>query len=157
MDYRRGVLVAASYKHIQYRRGIQKDFDNVNPKLKAGEAAFATDTNVLKVGDGVNRWRNLPEFVSSKKFKSAKISFDLPSISSGAYHSEVLDFPDLSTNDEYFIAVSPKSDISSTLNVEQAFHSGENKITVKFLATANQSSVTNFTLYAIAQPNFSII
>ena len=82
------VLVAASYKHIQYRRGIQKDFDNVNPKLKAGEAAFATDTNVLKVGDGVNRWRNLPEFVSSKKFKSAKISFDLPSISSGAYHSE---------------------------------------------------------------------
>ena len=46
--------------------------------------------------------------------------------------------------------MSPKSDISSTLNVEQAFHNGENKITVKFLATANQSSVTNFTLYAIA-------
>ena len=142
--------MAASYKHIQYRRGTQKDFDNVNPKLKAGEAAFATDTNVLKVGDGVTRWRNLPEFISSKKFKSEKIIFDLPSISSGSYHSQVLSFPDLSTNDEYFISVSPKSDISSTLNVEQAFHSGDNQITVKFLATANQSPVTDFTLYAIA-------
>ena len=75
--------MSASYKHIQFRRGTQNDLDKANPILKQGESAFATDTNVLKIGDGQTRWRNLPEFVSTRTFNTSAITTTIPAITNG--------------------------------------------------------------------------
>ena len=142
--------MAASYKHIQQRRGTQKDFDSVNPLLRAGEAAFATDTNVLKVGNGTDKWRDLPEFISSKKLKKLKAIVDLPAISSGDYYSKTISFPGLLATGEYFISASPHASIDSNLTVEQAFHSANGEVTVKFLANSSQSPTTDLILYIVS-------
>ena len=62
--------MSASYKHIQFRRATQNELDKANPILKEGESAFATDTNVLKIGDGQTAWRNLSEFISTRVLKT---------------------------------------------------------------------------------------
>ena len=44
---------------IQVRRGTAAEFSAANPVLGAGEPAFETDTNVLKVGDGSTAYNSL--------------------------------------------------------------------------------------------------
>lgn len=44
---------------IQLRRGTASEFASANPTLGAGEPAFATDTNTLKVGDGSTAYASL--------------------------------------------------------------------------------------------------
>lgn len=45
---------------IRFRRGSTGAWAVANPVLAAGEPGFATDTYVLKVGNGVNAWDTLP-------------------------------------------------------------------------------------------------
>lgn len=45
---------------FQIRRGTQEDFDAANPILRAGEPAYAINTNVFKIGDGITPWKDLP-------------------------------------------------------------------------------------------------
>ena len=45
---------------FQLRRAIASNWTSTNPILKAGEPGFETDTYKLKIGDGINTWRNLP-------------------------------------------------------------------------------------------------
>jgi hypothetical protein len=48
---------------IQLRRGTATQWANTstgNPILAVGEMALETDTNLFKVGDGFNRWNDLP-------------------------------------------------------------------------------------------------
>ena len=47
------------YSQIQLRRGSSAEFTSSNPVLASGEPAFAVDTNVLKIGDGINPWLSL--------------------------------------------------------------------------------------------------
>lgn len=44
---------------IQLRRGTAGTLSAANPVLGVGEPAFETDTNVLKVGDGVTSYNSL--------------------------------------------------------------------------------------------------
>ena len=44
---------------IQYRRGTSAQWASVNPVLASGEVGFATDTNEIRVGDGVSPWTSL--------------------------------------------------------------------------------------------------
>lgn len=48
-----------SKTRIQVRRGTAAEFSSANPVLGAGEPAFETDTNVLKVGDGSTAYNSL--------------------------------------------------------------------------------------------------
>lgn len=48
---------------IQLRRDTSVNWGAVNPTLLNGEPGFETDTNKLKVGDGVNAWNALPYIV----------------------------------------------------------------------------------------------
>ena len=48
-----------SNTRIQVRRGTAAEFSAANPVLGAGEPAFETDTNVLKVGDGSTAYNSL--------------------------------------------------------------------------------------------------
>ena len=45
---------------FQLRRATASNWTSTNPILKAGEPGFETDTYKLKIGDGINTWRNLP-------------------------------------------------------------------------------------------------
>ena len=47
---------------IQFRKGTLAQFNSANPTLASGEPGFATDANVLKVGDGVTPWSGLLGF-----------------------------------------------------------------------------------------------
>ena len=44
---------------IQLRRGSESEFFSSDPILASGEPAFTIDTNILKIGDGINTWSNL--------------------------------------------------------------------------------------------------
>jgi len=48
---------------IRVRRGTAAEWAAKNPILAAGELGEATDTRVLKAGDGVTAWVDLPGHV----------------------------------------------------------------------------------------------
>lgn len=51
---------------IQLKRANrQSTLETVNPVLLAGEPAIALDTGILKIGDGVSTYTQLPEIGSS--------------------------------------------------------------------------------------------
>lgn len=54
-------------QRIFLRRGTTSEWDLANPVLGAGEPGFATDTGVLKMGDGVNTWTALQPFTRGEK------------------------------------------------------------------------------------------
>lgn len=48
---------------IKHRRDTSANLAAANPILADGELGYAKDTRVLKMGDGVNTWQNLPRLV----------------------------------------------------------------------------------------------
>lgn len=48
---------------IKHRRDTSANLAATNPVLADGELGYAKDTRVLKMGDGVNTWQNLPRLV----------------------------------------------------------------------------------------------
>lgn len=50
---------------IQVRRGTAAQWSSANPVLSAGEPGFETDTNVLKIGDGITAWSSLPVYTGT--------------------------------------------------------------------------------------------
>ena len=53
---------------IMIRRGSEADWSSKNPVLAAGEPGFATDTKVLKVGDGEAAWNDLDGIATASLF-----------------------------------------------------------------------------------------
>jgi hypothetical protein len=45
---------------IKFKRGSIMRWETMNPVLEAGEPGWATDVFVLKVGDGIHTWKELP-------------------------------------------------------------------------------------------------
>ena len=48
------------YTQIQVRQDTSARWASINPILLAGEFGYATDTKILKKGDGTTTWNNLP-------------------------------------------------------------------------------------------------
>lgn len=46
--------------HIQLRRGSASAWTQANPILADGEPAVESDTGLLKIGNGIDRWVDLP-------------------------------------------------------------------------------------------------
>jgi len=44
---------------IQIRRDIASNWSSANPVLSEGELAYATDTKIIKIGDGTNNYNNI--------------------------------------------------------------------------------------------------
>ena len=61
---------------IQVRRDTAENWENENPVLAAGEFGYATNTKVLKVGDGITNW---------SKQENGETVDDLPAIIDGDY------------------------------------------------------------------------
>ena len=49
-------------KRVQLRHDTAANWTAANTLLLAGEFAVETDTNKVKIGDGVTRWNTLPYF-----------------------------------------------------------------------------------------------
>ena len=45
---------------LKIRRDVFQRWEQFNPVLLKGEAAYVTDLNELRIGDGVNRFTDLP-------------------------------------------------------------------------------------------------
>ena len=50
---------------LQIRRDTDARWTSTGTILRPGEQSYATDTNILKIGDGINTWTNLPPIGSS--------------------------------------------------------------------------------------------
>jgi hypothetical protein len=81
--------MATTRQRIQLRRDTAAAWTAANPILLAGEAGVETDTNRLKIGNGVNVWAALPYINSGDEFDGTLASLnDVSSIS--AVHGSLL-------------------------------------------------------------------
>lgn len=64
---------------IQFKRGTAARWAELNIVLKAGQPGFVTDTNRIKIGDGVTAWNDLP-YVGENSVVNAQTHYDFPSI-----------------------------------------------------------------------------
>ena len=61
------------YYQIQIRRGTASEWTAANSILAAGEIAFESDTNKMKVGNGSTAWNSLAYFPNI--FQTQHLSF----------------------------------------------------------------------------------
>lgn len=45
---------------FQFKRGLLMRWEEKNPILSAGEPGWASDVHILKIGDGIHPWTELP-------------------------------------------------------------------------------------------------
>ena len=50
---------------FQLKRGLANSWDRANPILAQGEPGWTLDTHILKIGDGVTRWKDLTPISNS--------------------------------------------------------------------------------------------
>ena len=57
--------MTCNFEHIQIKRGTYAGFEAANPILKDGEPSYTIldTTPIIKIGDGVTNWKDLPCFV----------------------------------------------------------------------------------------------
>ena len=56
---------------LKFRRGTETEWSTANPVLSAGEPGYATDTRVVKIGNGTTNWNNLP--ITSRSYPDLSI------------------------------------------------------------------------------------
>jgi hypothetical protein len=61
--YLQGVPFIAGVGNVRsyIRRDLSDHWSEVNPILEKGELAYEVDTQRIGIGDGVNRWQDLPK------------------------------------------------------------------------------------------------
>lgn len=59
---------------IQFRRGTAAEWASANPILAAGEPGVATNTGVLKIGDGATAWNSLAALPVGSAFTSLDLT-----------------------------------------------------------------------------------
>lgn len=143
MDYRWSILVSASYKHIQFRRATQNSLDKANPILKEGESAFATDTSVLKIGDGKTSWRNLPEFISTRTLTTKAITTTIPAITNGNTGFLFLTFEGVKSENDYFVITNPDTELPANLRIDYSYIFNDNMVKVQLSAVGGDVTLTN--------------
>jgi hypothetical protein len=66
---------------IKLRRDVAADWTSNNPVLAEGEFGWESDTNTLKVGDGVTAWASLPYFATDGFLLDTNNLSDVTSVS----------------------------------------------------------------------------
>lgn len=51
---------------IQLRRATEQEWIDYNPILRVGEPALSTDKNKLKIGNGTDRWADIPYLLETE-------------------------------------------------------------------------------------------
>ena len=65
---------------FQFKRGTEARWTEVNPILKQGEPGFVYDKNLLKIGDGITPWNDLPYIEGKNEIVSSYTVADFPLI-----------------------------------------------------------------------------
>lgn len=65
---------------FQFRKGKSTEWESVNPVLREGEPAYATDIRKHKIGDGVTAWNDLPYAEGDEFVVNAQTHYEFPSI-----------------------------------------------------------------------------
>lgn len=66
---------------IQFRRGTENEWIEKNPLLREGEPALSIDLDMIKVGDGIHYWLDLPYLTGGEAADYLSL-YNLPSINS---------------------------------------------------------------------------
>lgn len=82
---------------IQFRRGLEEEWEIANPKLRHGEPAFSMDVGKVKIGDGEHRWRELSYIGSDAEID---VDDELSPISVNPVQNKVITETILSIEDE---------------------------------------------------------
>ncbi len=61
---------------MQQKRGTALQWSTANPILLAGEIGFETDTNLIKIGDGVTNWNNLNYITTPDELQSSGNNYE---------------------------------------------------------------------------------
>ena len=64
---------------IRFKRGQSTSWTQQNPTLYPGEPGFEMDTGRFKIGNGVDRWNDLP-YIGETDVVNAATHYDFPSI-----------------------------------------------------------------------------
>lgn len=73
----------ASNPTLQFKRGLSKNWAKYEGILLAGEPGFETDTGKLKIGNGIDKWADLPyvgDGGTASSVFNASTRFDFPSV-----------------------------------------------------------------------------
>lgn len=77
---------------IQLRRGTTAQWANVDPILSPGEQGLDIEQNIIKVGNGISRWSDLPGFID----QDAVIEL-LSTLGGGSFDPRIGDISNLTT------------------------------------------------------------
>jgi len=116
---------------IQIRRGIASSWSYENPTLASGEIGLETDTNYIKIGNGISQWSSLPYFA-------------LPVITSAS--SSLIDYVDNQIS--ALVDLSPGTldtlnELAAAINDDPAFFTSISNTIVSASANAYYSASAN--------------
>lgn len=63
---------------FRFKRGTAARWAELNPILAQGEPGFVYDSNLLKIGDGVTHWNNLPYIEGKTEVSNFDSSSNFP-------------------------------------------------------------------------------
>jgi hypothetical protein len=72
-----GVEIKPKNKPLQFKRGSHDAFKQANPILLYGQPAFEKDTFMLKVGNGITPYNDLPYIGDHSKPKDGKSAYEI--------------------------------------------------------------------------------
>lgn len=128
--------MSSHYKSILLRRGSLSELNASNPVLASGEAAFAVDASVLKIGNGESSWNNLDRFINTQDIKYGLVNVNIPSIDINQSHVLSVNFPGIDTQEKYAVYVSPQQALPSGLVVAYSYVSSNNTIAINIRNTS---------------------
>jgi hypothetical protein len=123
---------------IQLKRSHSTEWTAKNPLLKSGEPGFESDTNKLKIGDGVTRW-NLLDYVAPDEADGLISKFDIETVTTSMIADDAIDrfkIADETINDSH-IATDAAIDVSK---ISGAVHAVNGTVTT---ASTSSSVVRN--------------
>lgn len=65
---------------FKLKRGTAARWAEVNPILEQGEPGFVYDSNLLKIGDGITPWNDLPYIQGKTEVANFYASADFPKV-----------------------------------------------------------------------------
>lgn len=123
--------MASSFKKIFLRKGTLSELDSANPVLASGEAAFALDTQTLKIGDGEQSWSSLASFINTRELKKTTVVLSVPALAPQETISIPVTFNNIDSQDKYLILTSPENELPENIEILYCYVSNNNIVTVK--------------------------
>lgn len=121
---------------------------SVNPLLRLAEPGFESDTNRLKIGDGVRRWNSLPYVSLDKEEDGVVLTTDIGTVDTAMIANKAVDGTKIDTN------AIDNTHINSNAGIEASKLSGVvNQINGTVTTASTSSSVVRNITVSTSQPS----